>query len=268
MTARIRTIVAAALVVAPLALGSAQRSPEQTSDFRWSEQIGSGAWVRSSNVNGKISVTQGTGNRVELVATKRWRTGDPARVRIEARKVGNDVEICALFDDQRSCDDKYEGRSRWRDRDDDRNDVSVDFAIVMPRNVRLRAATVNGSVDVRGATSDVEASAVNGSVDVETGEGPLSASTVNGSVYARITGSSFNHPMSFTTVNGNVIAELPAGAGADIEMTTVNGTLRSDFDLTVRGRIDPRNLNVHVGAPGGPRIRLTTVNGNLELRKR
>jgi hypothetical protein len=36
----------------------------------------------------------------------------------------------------------------------------------------------------------------------------------------------------------------------------------------VQGRIDPHNLSAHVGAPGGPRITLTTVNGSIDLRKR
>ena len=74
--------------------------------------------------------------------------------------------------------------------------------------------------------------------------------------------------MSFTTVNGSVYAELPPDFGADVRMTTVNGTLNSDYAMSVQGRIDPHNLSAHGGAPGGPRITLTTVNGSIDLRKR
>lgn len=267
MSVRLRSIVTATLVAAPIML-SAQRT-EQTSDFKWSDQIAAGRWVRASNINGKIDIRQGSGDRVEVTAVKRWRRGDPASVRIEAKKVGEDIQICALYDEQLDCEERRENRGWRRNRNDDYdNDVSVDFTILLPRGVKIAGTTVNGSVDISGATTNVEATSVNGSVTVETSGGPLNATTVNGTVYAKITGAASTNPMTFTTVNGNVVAELPANLGADVEMTTVNGSLRSDFDITVRGRIDPHNLSVHVGAPGGPRISLTTVNGNVELRRR
>jgi hypothetical protein len=37
--------------------------------------------------------------------------------------------------------------------------------------------------------------------------------------------------------------------------------------MTLTGRMNPRRINAHVGAPGGPRITLRTVNGSIELRK-
>jgi DUF4097 and DUF4098 domain-containing protein YvlB len=114
----------------------------------------------------------------------------------------------------------------------------------------------------------VDVSTVNGRVDAEAGAGPFTAASVNGSVRARVTGDAVTSSMEFTTVNGSVVAELPNNFGADITMTTVNGSLRSDYDITVHGRIDPHRLDAHVGAAGGPRIRLTTVNGDIDLRKR
>jgi DUF4097 and DUF4098 domain-containing protein YvlB len=74
--------------------------------------------------------------------------------------------------------------------------------------------------------------------------------------------------MSFSTVNGSVFAEFPPNFGADVTMTTVNGSLTSDYEMTLSGRIDPRHLTAHIGAAGGPRITLTTVNGSVDLRKR
>jgi hypothetical protein len=37
--------------------------------------------------------------------------------------------------------------------------------------------------------------------------------------------------------------------------------------MTVSGRIGGQRMNAHIGAPGGPRIKLTTVNGNVELHR-
>jgi hypothetical protein len=268
MAVRLRSLALAAVVAAPFLSAGAQRT-EQTSDFKWSDQLAAGRWARVHNINGKVTVGQATGDRVEVTAVKRWRRGNPDDVKIEARKDGEDVIICALYGRQTSCDDQNNRRhSRWDDNYNDDNDVSVDFTVLVPKGVKVNAATVNGGVLVTGLTADAEVASVNGEVRVETGAGPLTATTVNGSVHARITGESATTPMEFTTVNGSVFVELPANFGADVRMTTVNGALNSDYPMTVQGRIDPHNLSAHVGAPGGPRITLTTVNGSIDLRKR
>ncbi len=60
--------------------------------------------------------------------------------------------------------------------------------------------------------------------------------------------------------------EVPATLGAEVEMSTVNGRVHTDFPMTVSGRIDPRRLRATIG-DGSRRLRLRTVNGNVELRK-
>jgi len=266
MGIRLRSFALAAVVASPFGNASAQRA-EKTSDFKWSDQISSGHWVRVRDVNGKVTVGPASGDRVEVTAVKRWTRGNPDDVRIEAKKDGDDVVVCALWGRQTSCDDQGRRDRRWGNFNDD-DDIQVEFTVLIPKGVKVAAASVNGGVVVTGATADVDLSTVNGNIRVETGAGPLNATTVNGTLHVNITGERTDAPMSFTTVNGSVIAELTPGFGADVVMTTVNGTLVSDYDMTVKGRIDPHHLSVHVGASGGPRITLTTVNGNVEMRKR
>src|SRR5438309_7809587 len=129
MAYRLRSLALAAVVAAPFVNARAQRD-ERTSDFKWSDQIAVGRWVRVQNINGKVTVGQATGTKVEVTAVKRWRRGNPDDVRIEARKDGEDVIICTLWGRQTSCDDQnHRGRSRWDDwsNNNDDNDVSVDF---------------------------------------------------------------------------------------------------------------------------------------------
>lgn len=269
MAVRIRSLALAAMVAAPFVAAGAQRT-EQTSDFKWSDQIAAGRWTRVSNLNGKIVVGRATGDKVEVTATKRWTRGNPDDVKIVAKKDGEDVVICALWNGQTDCDDSNNGRhhrNRWND-DNNWDDLSVDFTVLIPKGVKINASSVNGRVEVTGATADAEVSAVNGEVRVETSSGPLRVSTVNGNVHAKVSGESAKTDMDFSTVNGSVYAELPPDFGADVRMTTVNGSLNSDYAMTVQGRIDPHNISAHVGAPGGPRITLTTVNGSIDLRKR
>jgi hypothetical protein len=261
-------VALAALLVAPIVASAAQR-PEQTSDFRWSEHIDAGRTVRVGNINGLVTIRAGGGDRVEVTAVKRWRRGDPASVKVyAARENGGDVRICPLYDDRQDCDDHGRSDRRHRDRDNSNdNDVSIDFTILVPRGVNVSAGSVNGNVLVSGATENVEAATVNGDVSVESGRGRLSATTVSGTINAVVV--TPPRDIEFTTVNGSVIAELASAIGADVEMTTVNGNLQSDYDIVVRnGRFNPFNLNAHVGPAGGPRMRLTTVNGNVVLKKR
>ncbi|HEY8176825.1 MAG TPA: hypothetical protein VIF32_14080, partial [Gemmatimonadaceae bacterium] len=76
-----------------------------------------------------------------------------------------------------------------------------------------------------------------------------------------------NSDLTFSSVNGSVIAEFANEINADVDLSTVNGRFLTDFPVTISGRIDPRRLRATLGK-GGPRIRLSTVNGNVELRKR
>jgi hypothetical protein len=269
---RIRSAVVALTVLLPAA-ATAQRSTDSAVS-KWSDQIATGRWVRVSNLNGKITVGQSTSGKVEVTSTKHWRRGNPDDVKIVAKKDGEDVVICALWGKQEDCEDRYDHNDRrhrsWNDWDNDDNDVYVDFAVLIPKGTKLRSSSVNGGQTITGATSDVEASTVNGELRIDaSGGGPVHGSGVNGRVYGRISGGTVDQPIDFSTVNGSVVLEVPENLGAEVTMTTVNGSLDSDFPLMVRGRIDPRHLTVHVGnATNGPRVSLTTVNGSVELRKR
>ena len=249
------------------AAGAQQRA--ETPTFTWEAQVASGRLVRISNVNGAVTVTPSNGDRVEVTAYKRVRRGDPALVRIEAKKVGpgdQDVIICGLWGDA-TCDERGT-HSRGNDRRLRDIDISVEFHVQVPRGVRVNAGTVNGDVKVDGTTAALTVGTVNGDVDITNTTAGVNASTVNGAVRASLARSDENTDLTLTTVNGSVVAELPGSSGADVTMTTVNGGLRTDFEMTLTGRLNPRQLRAHVGPPGGPTVRLTTVNGSIELRKR
>jgi hypothetical protein len=257
----------AALALAPLAAGAQERAD---STFRWAGRIPEGSWLRIHNLNGEVAVEAGEGNEVEVVGEKYWRRGDPREVRFELVRDGDNVTICALWRESATCDEDGAHYPRRDDDDDDdrrrRNDVSVDFKVRLPRGVKVHAATVNGSVDVRGARAEVVASSVNGRVDAATSAGPVDATTVNGAVRVRMESLAGSGDMRFSTVNGSVTVEGPPTLDAEVEMETVNGSVRSDYPLTVNGRFSPRRLRATIGK-GGRRIELKTVNGSLELRK-
>ncbi|MGQ0642934.1 MAG: DUF4097 family beta strand repeat-containing protein [Gemmatimonadaceae bacterium] len=258
-------VVALALTTS---LVEAQQQRRAT-DFEWQGRIAAGRRLYVRNLNGSIRVQRATGDNAEVSAVKRWRRGDPEDVKVELRKVGSgegDVLVCALWFERTECDeDGYEtknDRNSWNNRN---NDVSVEFTVRLPAGVKLVTSTVNGGLDIEGATSSVEATTVNGEIHAASTGGPVVAETVNGSIEVRMREMG-TEPLEFSTVNGSITVYVPDEINAELDMRTVNGRVSSDFPLTVRGRINPRHLRATLGK-GGQRLEFSTVNGSVELRK-
>lgn len=245
---------------------STAQGQTQRDAFTLNERVPSGAWIRVRNLNGEIRVRAASGDRVEIAATKHWRRGDPTAVRVETRK-GSDgsILVCAFWTPNATCDeDGYRSRGEGRSRN---NDTSLEFEIRVPRGVKVGAWTVNGGVRVDGATSEVAAGTVNGEISATSSGGPVTGSTVNGNVHAVMGRLGGTEDLTFSTVNGTVVAEFGGDLDANVELSTVNGRFQTDWPVTVTGRLDPRHLRATLGK-GGRRIRLSTVNGNVELRRR
>lgn len=259
----------AALTMAATGAGAQDRQSDR--DFRWDGPLASGRSVYIRNLNGPVRVERASGGRLEVTAVKRWRRGDPADAKIEVTRVASgdqDVLVCAIWRDVTDqCDERgyrtfsNRGRSRW-DRDDD---VTVELTVRVPEGVKVDVSTVNGGVDVDGATSVVEAHTVNGGVTARSTGGPVRASTVNGDIEVRM-GALGDGDLEFSTINGSVEVTVPGELNAEVTMRTVTGSVGSDFPMTVNGRVNPRRLTATIGR-GGRRIEMTTTNGSIELRK-
>jgi len=255
---------AATLTVA----ASAQALHAQSRDdaFSWSGTVATGRTVMIKNVNGPIRVERSTSNRVEVTAEKRWRRGNPDDVRIEQPRMGSgDVLICALFTPESTCDEMGIHTPRSRSYNN-RNDVSVHFVVRVPDGIRVDVATVNGALDVSGVSAGVTANTVNGTIDARSTGGPVRAHTVNGSLNISMGSFSAADDLEYETVNGSVTLELPTDFGGQLELSTVNGRVSTDFPITITGTLSPRRLRGSIGN-GGARIRASTVNGSVTLRR-
>jgi hypothetical protein len=267
-------LLAVACGLWPVASLSAQDRQSSERDFRWDGAISSGRSLYARNLNGSVRVERASGGRLEVTAVKRWRRGDPADVTVDVKRVGSgegDILVCAIWRDlTEDCDeqgyrtrDNRRNRDRWnRDNDDD---VSLDITIRVPDGVKIDVSSINGGLDITGATSEVEAHTVNGGIDARSTGGPVNASTVNGQIDVRM-GAIGNGNLDFSTTNGSITVTVPDGLNADITMRTVNGSVGSDFPMTVNGRISPRRIAATIGR-GGMKIDLSTVNGSIDLRR-
>jgi hypothetical protein len=268
-------MIMVSVAAAIMATGAVTARPvsDTAGDFHWTGAVAPNAWVRIHNISGNVRIEPGTGNSVEITGHKIVGHGaDPSRVRIMLERSGpsnGDVTVCALWDatDSASCDSRFDVFHRhvhWGDND---NDVSVEFIVRLPKGVNIGAKTVNGDIAIRGATGEVESATVNGSVKGESLGGPVSAETVNGDVQITVATIVGQPHLDFRSVNGSLTVYLPAKLGAEVELTTVNGDLESDFPLTMTGHLDPHREHGTIGGGGGVAVHAETVNGSIALRQ-
>ena len=279
LSARSTTRLAALAAVVTLctSLASAQsardrrddrdRNQRQDNAFNWAGTLAAGKRALIKNINGAIHVERSNSGRVEISAVKQWRRGNPDDVRIEQKMTSNgDVVVCALWNEDSRCDETGI-RSEGRHRNSNNNDVSVQFTLRVPDGVRVDLSTVNGELDVDGVSNEIRANTVNGSINARSAGGPVRATTVNGSIHVAMGSLGSADNLEYETVNGSVTIELPSNFGAQIDMSTVNGRVSTDFPITVSGTLSPRRLRGTVGN-GSTRMRISTVNGSITLRKR
>jgi hypothetical protein len=251
------------LIATALLIAAAPRPAIALQDFHWKGRIAVGKTIEIKGVNGDVSAVAGSGE-TEVRATKTAKRSDPEDVQIKVVEHEDGVTICALYpsDGRREnvCAPGKGGHMNVRD-----NDVQVHFTVKVPAGVRFIGTTVNGEVDVANLASDVDVATVNGSIRIST-SGYAEATTVNGSIVAAMGRADWNDGLEFTTVNGGITLDLPASLATEVRASTVNGDILSDFPLTVTGRLGPRRVKGTIGA-GGRELALSTVNGNIKLRR-
>ncbi len=114
----------------------------------------------------------------------------------------------------------------------------------------IDAETVSGSIslkDVRNARS-VRAKTISGGIDCETDILP-------GGRY------------SFDALSGGITLMLPSSATFDLDAETFSGHIKTDFAVTVSGRVSPRELRGTVGS-GGATLRIKSFSGTVEIKKK
>lgn len=262
----VATLLAATLVL-PSQVEAQDREREENA-FTWSGTIPSGRRILVKNINGPIRVERSSSNRVEVSASKEWRRGDPDDVRIEQQRLsGDEILVCALWSLESRCDEDGINTPRSsRRNNNNRNDVKVSFVVRVPEGVRVDVATVNGDLEIVGATDEVKARTVNGTIEARTTGGPVRASTVNGDIDVAMGSLGDARDLEYRTVNGTVTIEVPSNFSAQLDLSTVNGRVTTDFPITVSGTLSPRRLRGSIGS-GSIRVNASTVNGGIRLRR-
>jgi hypothetical protein len=236
-------------------------------DFNWNGQLAAGQTVEIKGINGGIHANAAKGGDVLVTAARSARRSNPADVRFEVVPHAGGVTICAIYpspagEPANECAPGGRGRTNTRD-----NDTVVDFTVQVPAGVNFVGRTVNGSVDGDSLPANAEAYTVNGSVNLSAA-GTALGNTVNGSISATMGRADWQGGGHFKTVNGDITLRLPVSVNAQVDAETVNGSLRSEFPLTLSGEeFRRKRLNGTIGN-GGQTLDLKSVNGSISLLKR
>jgi hypothetical protein len=237
-------------------------------DFQQTYRVGPGGSVSVGSISGNVIVTAYDGDAVIVSARKEGRDLD--KVTIEDRSSGNRVDV----------------RDRYPERCN-RCDVSVHYEVKIPRKMQLRydafssvsgnvevtgasgelqAKSVSGEVKVRGCDATVKASSVSGNVEVGDNQGMVSANSVSGNVNVQIDQLPEGGDLKFTSVSGNVNVRVPGSLNAEVEMSSMSGTLKTDFPITIaKGEFNPRHSARGRVGEGGRQLKLSSVSGDLHL---
>ncbi len=218
-------------------------------DFNKTYAIGTGGHIRIGNISGDVKVSGYNGDSIVVAGFREGKDRD--LVKIEDQSSGDRVDIRVKYPDNCNCD------------------ASVNFEVRVPQTVEYnfdRISSVSGNVDMRGVTGRVRAESVSGDVEVVDVTGIVSASSVSGDVNVSINRLVGPGDMKFSSVSGNVSVKAPASLDADVEMSSVSGSLKTDFPIEVQEpRYGPgRSARGRLGS-GACSLRVTTVSGRVSL---
>jgi hypothetical protein len=232
---------------------------EVTEEFHQTYPLSATGRVSIENINGGVHISVWDQNVVKVDAVKSANRKEKLdEARIEVTNTADSVRIKT----------EYGERESGRETRTFNNPASIEYTLTIPRKARIDSADlVNGSLEIEGAEGDVKAACVNGHVKASGLTGEVKLSTVNGGVEAIIVRLDEAKGTSLNSVNGSITLVIPAGSNAQVKASTIHGAITNEFGLQVNdGEYVGHDLSGQIGS-GGPRIRLSNVNGSISIKR-
>ncbi len=179
---------------------------------------------------------------------------------------GSDADASNMLKEVRIVADgssvRAEGPSNWRSRE-----WSASYVVWVPRKFDLSLEATNGALGVDGVSGRLDLRTTNGSVALSDVGGDVHARTQNGSLNVQLAGTVWDGGgLDAETQNGSVRLAVPEKFAGQLETGTVNGSIYTDFPVTMEGRIS-RRLSLPLNG-GGKTIRALTTNGSVRMSRR
>ena len=228
-----------------------------TEEFHQTYALTADGRVELDNINGDVHISSWDRNEVKVDAVKYADTKerlDEAKIEIDARN------------DSLSIRTKYPNHDHNWTWGSHNNPASVEYTLTVPRAARLdEIKLINGELDINGVKGEVNASCINGRLEAHNLAGRARLSTINGRLDARFDQLA-GQRVELNSVNGSVDLTIPSDSNAQVEASTVSGGINNDFGLHLNNHhFVGHDLRGELGS-GGAHIRISNVNGRVEVR--
>ncbi|NMP15223.1 MULTISPECIES: DUF4097 family beta strand repeat-containing protein [unclassified Thalassotalea] len=210
------------------------------------------------NVNGDVEITSWSEKAVLVTANITADDQDDLdNVKVIMKQNGNRIIVETEYQES----DGGWGRNS--------NSGSVDYSVKVPENIDLREIDlVNGSLLVENVAGELNVDIVNGSVEATGMAADVEVDSVNGGVELTFADDAKNVDIEVETVNGGIRLYLPENFGANVDASTGNGSIKTDFGIkSVKGEYWGTDLEGKIG-DGSSDIELESVNGSIRLLKK
>lgn len=142
-------------------------------------------------------------------------------------------------------------------------DWEVSYEIWMPNASNLEARTLNGGIALESLNGRIRFQTQNGGVSLINLAGDVDGTTQNGGLTVQLGGSAWRGSgLRAETQNGGIHISVSDGYSAQVEASTVNGGIHSDFPV----QLDGKTIAFDLGSGGAP-VRLKTTNGGVHISR-
>lgn len=264
----------------------AQRSTEKIKKTLTSAKV-----LLVANINGFVNVEGGSGNSIEITATKLI-TGDSKKEVSQGAKETslamfnrNDSAIVHVKNPYIDYRPRKKGRGFGYNWDNNNNETGYNFkfdiTVKVPRNTQLIIRTINnGDINIKNTTAEVITNNINGSIFLENIAGKTKARTINGQLkanYSKVP----DKNSTYYALNGNIRISYPKKLSAELRFKSFNGEFYTDYDVEYlptkvttkhvkRGKKKVYKVNEYTAVKvnkGGKVFKFETLNGNIYINK-
>ena len=153
--------------------------------------------------------------------------------------------------------------------------ANVDFNIIMPENVTIKASTLKGNITIKQALQEIEAISQYGNIEVFGGHKDLTAKTDCGNISIERTMIPEDTILQAFTLKGDITFKTPQSTKSCIYAKTVQGKTTSELFITLFPKTTKMNnqtwadqkkeIEGYITAKTDSKIQLKTNSGNIKI---
>ena len=254
--------------VGALAFCLAAAAGAAAQDFQKSYNLGDGGAVQIANVSGDIELKGYEGSALVVTAYKTGRDRD--QVEVEDTSTQGRVVLRAKYPRNCNCDAgvKFEVRvPRSSNLVFDKITTASGDVSAEGFTGRITLTTASGDVSVRNLGGEIKASSASGTVRVADSTGTVNANSASGNVEVELTRVEGGGDMRFSSASGDVHVRLPSNIDAQVSMSTVSGSIETNFPIEVKtSTYGPGSRAQGQLGSGARTLKLSSASGNISLK--